>query len=310
MQATLAKADRRCLLRLGGVLLLALGGAAQAEALSPELEISAHANLLVAADAAHPLPSRPAQGNATQDAVVSAIVAGRRSAAGITRSLAVDGSLPQGGLLRDVGDGVGIAARIDGSCDGAPAQSDGLYGEYDFVLRNRSSSVRYKLTLKIDYANAVAAQGPAAEGAGAYGIGLITLGRDSGELFSSNLTSDTTLGDRIDVTPTGASGQPLNEAGARTLELELAPGAVLRLQGRQELRGAASTPGAAYRGALSAFFSIAAAAQTGARPPPPANPADVMQVPEKNGGIANLSAAAVCGLVVLAIAWAVLRRRK
>jgi len=308
VQATFAKAGRRRLPRLGGALLLAVG-AVQAEALSPELEISAHAGLVLAADAAHPLPSRPAQGNATQDAVVSAIVAGRRSAAGITGSLARSGSLPQGGMLHDIGDGVGIEARMSGSCDGAPAQSDGLYGEYELSLRNRSAVARYRVSLNIDYANAVAAQGPAAEGAGAYGIGLIVIGQGSKELFASNLTSDTTLGDRVDITPTGTSAQPMSDAGTRTLELELEPGADLRLQGRQALRGAASTPGSAYRASLRAFLSVAAVHMENPVPPP-AGAAAMPQVAKNKGGIAWWAIAAGCGLLLLALIAVLLRPRK
>ncbi len=297
---------KRCCRGAGGLLLLA-AWSAQAQAVDPAVEIRARANLLLTAAAGQPRQRLPARGNATQAATVSAVIGGQRSAASVTAQLRPGGTLPQGGVLRQAGDGVGISMNVSGLCDGAPAQTEGLYGEYGIELRNRSAREAYRVTLRIEYANEVAAEGPTREGEGAYAAALVTLADDRAERFSSSLTSDTALGDRIDVSPTGGSGQPLSDAGARTLDLDLPPGANLHLAGHQELRGAATTAGAAYHGALTVFVSLVVAVHIGN---PSHNTVPVTQVPEKNGGIANLMLAAVCSLMFLAVIFVLLKRRK
>jgi len=298
--------DLRC--RLAGGLLLLASGAAQAQAIEPNVEIRAQADLLLAADPARPPPSLPAQGNATQQATVSAVLGGQRGTANVTAQLQAHGTLPQGGLLRQAGDGAGISMSVSGLDDGAPAQTEGLFGSYGMELRNHSAREAYRVTLRIEYDNKVSAEGPAGAGEGAYATALITLGENGVERFSSNLTSDTALGDHVDVTATGGSGQPLSDAGVRTLELDLPPGADLRLQGRQELRGAATTAGAAYHGSLALFVSLVAVAPMRNQAGPAVE--GVTQVAQMQDGIDKLMILAACGLPLLAVIWVVLRRRR
>lgn len=289
--------------------MLLLACSAQAQSIDPDLEIKAQAGLLLTAATGQPPPSQPASGSATQQATVTTIVDGQRSVGGVDAQLRSSGALPPGGMLRRSGDGVGIGMSLSGRSNGVPARTDGLFGEYAVELRNRSASDTWRVALKIEYANHVAADGPASAGEGAYAAGLVTLAADGKEHFYSNLTSDTALGDRIDVTPTGGSGQPLDDVGTRTLELELPPGADLHLQGRQELRGAATTPGTGYRGSLAMFFSVVAAVHM-QHPAPVADVASVTQVAENNGGTAKLVALVMGLALVLALAWAWLRRHR
>ncbi len=296
--------------RVLGLLLLAVAAHARAGAIGSDLRIEAHANLLLAADAAQPPPSLPAQGNASQQATLSAIVGGRSSAASVTAQLAASGTLPQGGTLLDLGDGVGITADMSGLCDGAPAQTDGLFGEYDFDLRNRSATDRYRVSLKIEFSNSVAAAGPATAPDGAYSIGLITFAEDGGERFYSNLTSDTVLGDKIDVTPTGTLGQPLRDGGVRTLDVEVPPGGAIHLAGRQELRGAATTSGASYHGTLRAFVSVIAAVNM--TQPSAVVAADAAAAPARDASPSAffLYGMAICvALALLGVIWFTRRRK-
>ncbi len=297
----------RCCAAAGAWLLLA--GAASAQELDAAVEIRAQASLELAAQAGQPPPSQPVSGNATQQATLSAVIGGQRVTSSVGAQLRSAALPAQGGALRQPGDGVVIALSLSGLCDGMPARTDGLYGDYGIELRNRSASQAWRVTLKIDYANHVAAAGPASTGEGAFAAGLATLAEDGRERFYSNLTSDTALGDRIDITPTGNSGQPLDDVGSRMLELELPPGAQLRLQGRQELRGAASTKDGEYHGALALFVSLVAAVRLDAEQPP-GGAASVTQIAEKAGGKASLVPAAIAVVLLLAAFGVWLKRRK
>jgi hypothetical protein len=259
-----------------GLMILALPSAgAWADRFSADLGITAHANISVAADSAHPVPSSPAVGNATQGATLSLISGGMTSTTAVDGNLVVTGRLPLSGALLDIGDGVGITATMSGIDDGKPATSDGLFGDYAFSTSNRSATRSYKLSLKIDYGNSVQASGTASAQDGAFNIGLITLNRGDVALFFTNLTSDTVFGDKHDVTFTGASGKNLSDVGTHTVDLTVQPGETIELRGQHDLRGGASHAGALYQGKLRTFISVAAVVDLAA-----AVPASVVASPQ------------------------------
>ncbi|MDB5975502.1 MAG: hypothetical protein JWR07_2262 [Nevskia sp.] len=301
-------------LKMGvGLMILALPDAnAWADRFSSDLGITAHANISVAADSAHPVPSSPAVGNATQAATLSLISGGMTSAVAVDGNLVVTGRLPLSGALLDSGDGVGIAATMSGIDDGKPASSDGLFGDYAFSISNRSATDPYKLSLKIDYGNSVQASGAVSAQDGAFNIGLITLNRGDVALFFTNLTSDTVFGDKHDITFTGTSGKDLHDAGTRTVDLTVQPGETVELRGQHDLRGGASHAGALYQGKLQAFISVAAVVDLAAAVTAPLPVAASQQATAEaaKGAHFGLFKPLVVGLAVLAGIVLLLRKRR
>lgn len=172
---------------------------------------------------------------------ISSSIGGTSSSTGINSSVSVSGSLPQGGVLTDLNDGVGINfSGNSSSAEGTGAA--GLYGDYVVDLSNNSAVDTFKVILGWDFTNQVDANGP---DVGV--IGDLSLS-STVEFFFSRLVSDTLFEDEAygsdddpdtdwETSPgyLGTFGESLLDHGLLLFEFILNPGQVVNVTGRNDL---------------------------------------------------------------------------
>lgn len=216
--------------RSPGLLGLAAGAAlfaaadASAVPFSTDIAITATAFLALG-----PGLSTPAPAGLTQSGTFSSVIGGVSNSATVDSALSVTGTLPQGGALTDLGDGVGISFSGSGSSTGGTGASD-LFGGYGVTLHNNSGTDTFTITLGLEFTNSVDANGPDA------GIeGEIVLREGLTEHFVSNLISDTLFGDVVNGVSQGSFGNPQQASGTAFVNFILSPGQTVSLTGRNDM---------------------------------------------------------------------------
>lgn len=177
-------------------------GAAQAASITPNLTISGQ----VAFDTGFAY----ADGSLNQSGDFSKTVGGiitSSSFAGTT----VSGLNPLAGTLTDLGDGFGMSAATSASFGSEFA----LGFDIGIALANNSAD-DYRITLKIDYSNTMDAGGP-----DAYVDSEFTVNDAGGEVFFSDLISDTYYGDTFNGIDNNTFGAHLSDIGVATFDIYL-----------------------------------------------------------------------------------------
>jgi hypothetical protein len=130
------------------------------------------------------------------------------------------GANPVPGTLTDIGDGVGASADIDALFDAAGAGVSEFEMAIDLGidLKNTSGTKDYLVTIKVTFSNDVDA-----DGADSFADSEFTVDDDGGEVFFSDLISDTTFGDEVGGALTGTFGDPQSDSGDFFFDVTLTP---------------------------------------------------------------------------------------
>lgn len=179
-----------------------------------------------------------------QTGTFSSILAGLPGSATVDSALGVTGSLPQGGVLTEIGDGVGI--NFTGNANSSQGiGAAGLFGDYAVGMTNNSVVDTFKVTLGWEFTNQVDANGL---DVGIEGELFLIVNGAINEFFFSDLISDTALGDQAggsDDNPDtnwespfaslASSGEALLDQGILFFDFILTPGQVINLTGRNDM---------------------------------------------------------------------------
>ena len=187
----------------------------------------------------------------TQGGSINSIVGGVSANSSITGA-SISGSNPQGGLLTDIGDGVGSSFHMSGNQYGAEGR---LISDYLFDVTNNSATDQYQVTFEIELFSNMAD----ADGFDAFVDSLISVFNNDtlDELFFSDLTSDTFFGDLDNGNDPGTFGASLSDSGLFTIDVLLNPLASFQLGGFNDLEGGVFDDFSSFNGELSSFISIA-----------------------------------------------------
>lgn len=203
-------------------------------------------NISISATAEMDPSSVPADPGITSSGTFSSVIAGVSDSATVDGALTVSGTLPQGGVLTDILDGVGMGFLGSGGFVGTDVHATELYGNYNVDMANNSLVDTFKITLGWEFFNQVDA-----DGTDAFVFGQLSL-FDSAEFFFSDLRSDSFLGDEAfgsDDTPDtnwetnagslGTKGSSLVDQGLLLFDFILAPGDMINLTGFHDMRAGA-----------------------------------------------------------------------
>lgn len=169
-------------------------GAAKGALITPHLTISGQVEF----DSSYAYAS----GAVTQSGTFSKTIGGLTTSSSFSGTT-VSGPNPQANTLFDLGDGFGMSAETR-----AYYESEFALG-YDIGMNIvNSSAYDYRITFKIEFDNHVDADGP-----DAYVGSEFTVDDAGGEVFFSDLISDTFFGDEIGGVFTGTFGDSLAESG-------------------------------------------------------------------------------------------------
>ena len=133
--------------------------------------------------------SSEAPAGLTQSGTFSQVIGGAMIASTVDNTLNITGTLPLGGTLTDIDDGVGMRFQSSGNSSDA-TDSFELFGDYRISLANTSVTDTFKITLGLEFVNSVDASG---QDVGSEGE--IILEEEGTKIFFSNLISDTLIGD-------------------------------------------------------------------------------------------------------------------
>lgn len=212
----------------------------------------------------------------TQSGIFSATVGGSTSSVNADAPPAPS-SLPLGGALTDINDGVGMNFTGSGNSANGTGRSD-LFGDYSVVLSNQSATDTFIVTLGWQFTNQIDANG-----ADAYAKGEMFLNNGAPQdLVFSDLISDTVLGDQAGGSNDGTQwdtpfgfltsfGAALLDSGTVLLDFTLSPGQTINLTGRNDMSGIVNSGD--YSATVdSRVFVSGVVNQTTTTPPPPALP--------------------------------------
>lgn len=212
-------------------------GAAQAALITPDLAISGQ----VAFDSGF----ADAFGSLAQSGAFSKTVGGTTSSSSFVATT-VSGPNPLTGTLTDLGDGFGMSAATRASFDSEFA----LGFDIGIALANNSAD-DYRITFKIDYSNTVDANG-----LDAYVDSEFTVNDAGGEVFFSDLISDTVWGDTFNGDGNGTSGAALSDSGMATFDVFLNAFSMTNIDSAWTMEGGVfEAPGDATLD-FSAFISV------------------------------------------------------
>ncbi|XPF94026.1 hypothetical protein ACM9HF_18740 [Colwellia sp. RE-S-Sl-9] len=171
--------------------------------------------------------SLPFSGTGSQSGEIKSVLGGTTSTTIIT-DVTPAGANPQGGLFSMTGDGVGASAVAMG--DAFDFMGD-FFFSFNFDLANSSGVDDYMISFGIDFSNTVDA-----DGADAYVDSEIVLEDTAGELFFSDVTSDT-LGDEKNGIALPTSGAAISDSGLFDFDVTLLAGGMYSFDGFLKMDG-------------------------------------------------------------------------
>ncbi len=145
---------------------------------------------------------------------------------------------PLTGTLTDIGDGVGWGTTTVNASYQAGILSPNVTDGYDFIvdflfnLENTSLTDTLTVTLKTNYRNVADA-----DGGDAFAEGDLEVERSNVDLFTSNVMSDTLLGDSLNGVSQGTSGAEISDIGMFFYDVVLVPGETATVDGFHRWRG-------------------------------------------------------------------------
>ena len=154
---------------------------------------------------------------------------------GVTSTSSFDGSGITGdnpllGTLTDIGDGFGMTA----GATGVPVSEFGIGLDLWLDITNTSATTDYWITFELDFSNFVDS-----DGSDVYVDSEFTLDDSVGEIFFTDLVTDTLNGNEVGGVPTGDYGGPLTDSGIFTFAMFAGPGDSLFLDGALTIEGGA-----------------------------------------------------------------------
>lgn len=152
----------------------------------------------------------------------SKTVGGSTTSSAFNDTGVTSGDNPQSGVLTGIGDGFGIVTNASGP-DGAEIDVLGL--DLTMYLDN-SSADSFWVTIGLDFSNSIDADGD-----DGYISSEFTLEDPDGEIFFTDLTSDTYYGDMQDGGDLGTYGALVSDSGILSWDILLGPGEDLLLEG-------------------------------------------------------------------------------
>lgn len=168
------------------------------------------------------------------------------------------GDNPQAGDLFDLGDGFGFTG------DASVIDDEFAVGFDTYINVTNLSLNVYDVTFKLDYRNSVNADGD-----DAYADSELTLFDGTGEIFFSDLISDTVNEDQVGGDYTGGFGDALSDIGSEFFTFTLNSGGMIDLDMSWTMVGGDWESGLA-EGSLSAYLSVYAVERLGEPTPVPA----------------------------------------
>jgi len=175
--------------------------------------------------------SVPTTGNANQSADMTRVIGGTSSSSSVI-NVTPSGGNPYGGGLTNYGDGIGVNA-LASSTAGALSEVGGFVFDFSFSLQNNSLLDTHKVFFELDFSNFANA-----EGADAFVDSEINLFDSlNNEMFFSDLTSDSKIGDEKNGVGLSSFGATLLDNGKFLFDITLAAGvldsfsAVLKMDG-------------------------------------------------------------------------------
>jgi hypothetical protein len=153
----------------------------------------------------------------------------------------VTGANPLSGTLSSVGDGFGIsAASAAGSYQSAESESGVGIMELLLDIDNTSASTTYLVTLGLAWDNSANSSG-----SDAYLDSEFTLDDPTGEIFFTNLVSDTRK-----------TGGLMADSGTESFTISLDPGDTWLFVGELDMEGGAYLAGSTYAGSFSGALTV------------------------------------------------------
>lgn len=208
-----------------------------------------HSDLTITANTLFDINSLSAGGSATQNAELSRFIGGVSTLSTVTNTI-VSGDNPLGGVLTDIGDGVGANAAVDYGLAGSGI-IPGFFFDINFSLVNSSATDSYQILFALVFSNLVDV-----DGSDAYLDGEINLFNSlNNEIFATDLTSDT-LGDQVAGIPTGTSAQVQSESGAFLFSVTLGAGATDNFNAQLKMDGQAFDTVSRLSGNTGFFISV------------------------------------------------------
>ena len=189
-----------------------------------------------------------ADGSASQSGSFSRIAGGGASTSTFSDTT-VAGANPQAGPLTHIGDGFTASAEGSAAFDGGDAEF-GVGIDLDFGITNTSATDTFKVTFKVAFDNFVDADGP-----DAFAESAFTVDDPFGEVFFTDLTSDTAFGDDVNGADPGTFGEALADAGVFLFDVVVDPLGFAAVFGALTLEGVAfdvdSAASARFSGAVT-----------------------------------------------------------
>jgi hypothetical protein len=159
----------------------------------------------------------------------------------------VSGASPILGTLTNPGDGFGISADVD-------ALSDSQFGiGIDIVIdiTNQSAAIPYEVTFEVKFSNEVNS-----DGLDAIAESELTIDDPSGEVFFTQVVSDTLLGNVIDGVETGSFGGIVEDNGLSSFKILVDPLATLTIEAYSTQYGGAFDIDSAAEIDFASFISV------------------------------------------------------
>ena len=202
---------------------------AQAEALPADLDITGSAwfDAIFAQDNFF---------DATQSGDIYKIVGGSIGSSPFTDTT-VNNPNPQEGTLTQTGDGVGTSVNASAGL----FENFGVGVDLELMIENLSPTSQYQVTVKAEFSNSVNTNGPFtndASGYDAFADSEFSVQDSSGEVFFTDLVSDTIFGNEENGTLLSSYGGPLTDLlFSDTFDVILNPLATETILGFYTLRG-------------------------------------------------------------------------
>ncbi|MGB5718904.1 MAG: VPLPA-CTERM sorting domain-containing protein [Gammaproteobacteria bacterium] len=143
-------------------------------------------------------------------------------------------SNPLTGTFTDTGDGIGYSTNLDALFETGFNFNEG----FDFItafginLANTSVYSTFTITMQVDYSNIVDVAG-----VDAFADSRLDLEVDVIDVFSSEVLSDSLLGDELNGTPTGTFGNLISDSGSFSFDVIIAPGFTSIVGGTHQWEG-------------------------------------------------------------------------
>jgi hypothetical protein len=180
---------------------------------------------------------------------------------GVTSTSTFDGTIVTGtdpltGTLTDIGDGFGMTGIVSASDLSSFAVGIDIGDPFNVLapiwsVANSSLTDTYKVTFKVDFDNAVNSSGP-----DAFASSEFFIEDPGGEVFFTDVVSDTFYGNEIAGALTGGFGGLVEDDGTSFFDIIVTPGTSVELAGAWSLEGGVfGTPGSATAD-FSAFVSV------------------------------------------------------